>query len=178
MTKSFLLIGVLAIVLALAGPAVAHDMNVVAEFTDVGQGATQQFDHMDEFPWKGWFNVTVTNSSTEWWTDFHFCIVSVMGSDISETIFVVDDPYQPTSSQSGLSWVVDNDPMGAQLGLFFVSDPVAPGGVANFQVYTDNTINQGPFGVCMYPTVPEPSSLLAFSCSLLGLAGLVRRRRP
>ena len=63
------------------------------------------------------------------------------------------------------------------MDLFFAADPVAPDSSAWFKVYTDNTTYRQKFGLEVYPTVPEPASLLAFSAGLLGLGGLVRRKK-
>lgn len=116
--------------------------------------------------------------------DFHFEVFSIGGSNISKTIFVDGmvggQNLDPSSSQTGFTWQIDNDPAGARMDLFFASNPVAPGATAWFKVYTDNTTYKQRFGLMAYPTVssvPEPGSLLAFASGLVGFAGLVIRKR-
>ncbi|NIP97351.1 MAG: hypothetical protein GWO24_29510, partial [Akkermansiaceae bacterium] len=83
-------------------PAWAHDMNVIAEFTCVGSGACEQTNsHPDADPWKGWANITVTNTGTQGWSDFHFSLFQVT-DPIDNVFFDVSSPNEPTSSQSGL----------------------------------------------------------------------------
>lgn len=147
--------------------------------------ASQTNEHNDNDPWKGSALVTVTNDTGEYWTDFHFEIFSIGGSNISHTVFV-DGLVQganldPTSSQSGLTWNINNDPAGAKMDLYFAANPVAPGTTAWFKVYTDNTTDKQRFGLLIYPTtdtpVPEPGSLLAFASGLIGFAGMVIRKK-
>jgi hypothetical protein len=135
----------------------------------------QQFEHQDEDPFKGWAFVYVKNTSQTAWGDFHFEIYDYDDADISNVHFIVDSPYQPVSSQTGLSWLVNNDVVGATLDLYFYSDPVLPNEIATFQVYTDNTTDEVNFGLQIHPTeVPEPASLLLFG---LGGFALFRKRK-
>ena len=135
-------------------------------------------EHDDQSPFKGYLHLEVTNTGDESWGDFHFEIYHVPGQGAIDNVDWVDDsPYEPTSSQGGLSWVIDNVAVGATLDLYFYSDPVAPGETATFDVYTDNTTDKVFFGVLMYPSpVPEPGTLI-----LMGIAGMClyypRRRR-
>jgi len=160
-------------------PAQADDAYITDTLYGIGQANAGSSNHNDQEPWKGWIYLTVTNQSNVAWGDFHFQIFSFNGQDVSAVDFIVDPLYTPTSSQNPLTWTVDNTPpTGSTLDLFFYSDPVGIGDTATFIVYTDNTATHVNFGVMYWATpVPEPSSLMALSGSLLGLAGLVWRRR-
>lgn len=161
-----------AALLALAPTsALAHDDSWVLTG---GIGDVFEFTHVDASPWAGWINVEITNTGTEPWGDFHIGIFDPIGTqDVSNVDFVVDPPYEPTSSQSPLTWSVDNsDPAGALIDLYFYSDPVDPNETATFSVYNVNPDQLTSFGVCFYPTpVPEPAALV-----LLSMALVVRRR--
>jgi hypothetical protein len=153
----------------------ADDIDVTTSFDGVGIGVAEQSDHTDADPWKGWLNLTVTNDGDEAWGDFHFEIFQV-SSPVDNVDFIVSSPYEPTSSQSGLTWVVDNATVGATLDLYFYSDPVMPGDTASFKVYTDNTTNKIRFGVLFYPTpVPIPSAVWLLGSALFGLIGIRKR---
>ncbi|NLN76793.1 MAG: PEP-CTERM sorting domain-containing protein [Armatimonadetes bacterium] len=147
-------------------------------FSDLTQ---QVFIHNDEEPFKGFVQLNVSNGTDFYWTDFHFMITSVNGSNISATIFVDgmqgDLNCDPTSSQSGLTWTIDNNPTGSVMNLYFAADPVAPGSSAWFKIYTDNSTYKEMFGVCSYPTIPEPASMFALLSGLVGVAGFGLRKR-
>jgi len=153
----------------------ADDVWITAEFDGTGPGAGQTVTHQDDVPFKGWVHLDVTNTGTEPWGDFHFEFVDV-GWDVSNISFIVDPPYEPNSTQSPLSWAVDNDVVPARLDLFFYTDPVLPSASASFTIYTDNTVDQVPFfGLLFYPTpIPEPASAALLS---LGLVTCLRARR-
>jgi len=173
--RTILLIAVVCLLFACgASRVLADNMTWTTSFSDL---APKSAEHDDLDPWKGSALVTVTNDTGEYWTDFHFQVFSVQGSNISATIFVDGGSFDPTSSQTGLTWVIDNDPAGAMMNLYFVSDPVAPGATAWFKVYTDNTTYKQRFGMSIYPTIPEPGSLFAFASGLIGFAGLALRKR-
>ncbi len=183
MRRWFVLAAVLCLLLAFAaGRIMADDM----EWGPVTYSTldSQVFIHDDTEPYKGYAKLFAYNDTDEYWTDFHFQVKSVNGSNISAIIFV--DGMQgaincdPTSSQSGLTWTISNDPAGSVLNLYFAADPVAPGEEAWFKVYTDNTVNKERFGLCAYPTtdaIPEPGSLLALFSGLAGFAGFALRRK-
>jgi hypothetical protein len=138
--------------------------------------------HDDGDPFKGSITLTVTNTGTEAWGDFHFEFSQIPGGDpIDDVHWVVSSGYEPTKngSSSVLTWSVDNDVVGATLDLFFYRDPVDPGETVRFVVYSDNTADQVPFfGTAYYPTaVPEPGALALYGLGTLGLAVYGRRRR-
>lgn len=166
--RGVLALGVVVLVAFLATTSArADDYSWVGDFA-LGDPAIQE-THADADPFKGWVNVTISNTGTEPWGDFHFEIFSV-GWDVSNVSFLVDPPYMPTSSQSPLTWVVDNVSVGAKIDLFYYGDPVLPGETANFSVYTDNPDHITFFGVMFYPTpVPEPATLALFAFGLLAL---------
>lgn len=181
MRHKMLLLVVLAMVISAFAPAFAHDgsfgsPSAPIEFANIDG---QNFIHDGEqFPWNGAAFVYVKNTGTKAWTDFHFKIVSWNLDDISNVDFkdASMGGVDPISSQSPLSWSINNVVVGSEISLFFTSDPVAPGQVATFQLYTDNTTDNVQFGVCMFPSVPEPSSILAICCGMIGLVGLRRRK--
>ncbi len=125
--------------------ATAHDLDWSGE---MALGEVEEQIHADDAPWAGWVNVTVTNNGSEPWGDFHFEIYDPYGGqDISLVDWVVDSPYEPQSSQSPLTWDVDNATIGATIDLFFYTDPVYPGDTATFSVYNVNPDQVSFFGV-------------------------------
>jgi len=153
----------------------AHPEVIDTIFDGTGPGEAQSYVHEDQEPHAGWVTVNVTNNGTELWGDFHFEIYDpIGGQDISNVHFLVDPPYEPTSTQSPLWWVVDNDAIGATIDLFYYTDPVAPGESATFAVFTSNPDMVSFFGLMIYPTpIPEPATLLLLG---LGAAVAIRRR--
>mgnify|MGYP000050081662 CR=1 FL=1 len=138
------------------------------------------FNHPDNSPYKGWAFVFVKNTSQQAWGDFHFKIFSYDGSDVSSVDFkdASMGGMDPISTQTGLTWTINNTVVGAEMSLYFYGDPVLPGQFAQFQVYTDNTAGKVNFGLMIWPSpVPEPSVLLALSSGLIGAAGFAWRKR-
>lgn len=152
-----------------SGAAVAHDFDWTGGMKLGDPPVT--VEHPDADPWAGWVNVSVTNTGAEPWGDFHFEIFQVGDEDPSNVDWM-EDPT-PTSSQSPLTWVIDNTDPHATIDVYFYADPVYPGETATFSVYNVNPDQVSFFGVSFYPTpVPEPAGLL-----LLGLGATVLRRR-
>lgn len=102
--------------------------------------------------------VNATNTGTVPWGDCHFGIFDPMGGQNIERVDFLDAGMggeDPLSSQSGLRWVINNDPVGATIDLTFCGDPVAPGETASFTVYIVNP-DQVFYGVMFYPTPVPP----------------------
>jgi hypothetical protein len=168
--------------LAIVVPALAHDAYIGDQNNPVEMNGwdIQLYNHPDESPYKGWAFVFVKNTSQEAWGDFHFKIFSYDGSDVSSVDFkdASMGGMDPISTQTGLTWTINNTVVGAEMSLYFYGDPVLPGQFAQFQVYTDNTAGKVNFGLMIWPSpIPEPSVLLALSGGLIGAAGLAWRRR-
>lgn len=165
----------LSILLVVAtAPAWGHSFDIT---TTMGLGdIPQEFIHEDAEDFKGWLNLTITNTGDAAWGDFHFEFFQV-SDPIDNVHFDVSPGFEPISSQNGLFWTFDNDVVGATLDLYFYDDPVLPGEQATFSVYTDNTTDQVPFfGTIYYPTpVPAPAAFLLFGTGLAGLVGLRKR---
>lgn len=174
MRKLFTLLAVLAVV-SFSSYAYADDAVIDVDINGVGPGVAVNYEHEDGEPFKGWVDVSVTNTGTEAWGDFHFEIFQVGTYGPIDNIDFIDySPYEPTSSQVLDSWAIDNVSVGAKMDLYFYNDPVNPGESATFKVYTDNTTNNVTFfGVSIYPTpVPEPTAAV-----LLGLGSLALLRK-
>jgi hypothetical protein len=167
-----------AALLGVLPAAQADDGSWNGAISGVGPGSAVWAEHEDADPFKGFFVVTVQNSGSEPWGDFHFEVFDPMGSqDITNVAFLdsttVPVGPNPTSSQSPLTWTIDNVVVGATMDLYFYSDPVMPGELATFVVYTSNPDHVPFFGLMLYPTpVPEPVTMLS-----LALGALLLRRR-
>jgi hypothetical protein len=170
-----LALGCGCVALLLTSPARADDAWINTSFSDM---SLQEFTHNDHDPFKGTVFVTVTNSGSQPWGDFHFQIYDPMGGQNISNVSFLDSTTtppgpNPTSSQMPFTWAINNVVVGATMDLYFYSAPVNPGQTATFNVYTDNPDHLSFFGLMMYPTpVPEPASVL-----LLGFAALLIRRR-
>jgi hypothetical protein len=161
----------------LASSAFGHDGSVTFDI-EIGD-EPYEWAHEEASPFKGWANVTVTNTGTQPWGDFHFEFYDpIGGQDISNLAFLDGSGggFDPCSTQSGLTWSIDNGAVGATMDLFFYSDPVAQFEEVTFSVYTDNTADELPwFGLMIYPTpIPEPATICLLG---LGAIGLLRRKR-
>ncbi len=174
--RRLLAVGGCLLAMSFSPLALGDDIDWSGDFAGTGAGFAVGAVHEDAEPWAGWFNVEATNTGSEAWGDFHFGIYDPYGGQDISNVHFLDASlggFDPTSSQSPLTWVIDNVSVGATIDLFYYSDPVLPGETATFSVYTDNPDHVSFFGVTLFPTpVPEPASL-----TLLGLLGLVCWRR-
>jgi hypothetical protein len=126
-----------------AAPAWGHDFDLSTSFSCLGSGCQQTSDHQEAEPFKGWANITVLNTGTEAWGDFHFEIFETSGGSVENVDFIVATPYEPFSpTRPTLTWTVDNNAVGATLDLFFYDNPVEVDEWASFHIYTDNTTDQ------------------------------------
>lgn len=182
MRSNMIFVAVVSVFAVVSCPVLAQGGSVgtVGSPIEISDWGQENPNGLDQDSWKGWTFVFVKNTSLEPWGNFHFEIISYDGSDISNVDFrdASMGGMDPISTQTPLTWTIDNDVVGAEMNLYFFSDPVMPGEHAQFQVWTDNTTDKVNFGICMWPSpVPEPSSLLVLSGSLVGMAGLAWRRR-
>jgi hypothetical protein len=159
--------------------ALADDAYITTDFEDF---TPQDFEHEDAEPFKGFINLTVTNTGTQAWGDFHFEIYEVTGFGSVENVdfitgIVGETDYHPLKDGNPVDFVVDNVVVGATLDLYFYDDPVLPTETVTFKVFTDNTTDQvGFFGVKLHPTpVPEPATLAIAGLGALAL--LLRKRK-
>jgi hypothetical protein len=156
------------------------DANNPIDVDWIGSGTELELDHQDADPWKGWAVVWLKNICDDPWGDFHFQIKSLFGSNVENIAFTgTPELWLRTApltweKYDDLTWLIDNDVVGATIDLYFYDNPVAVDQWAAIKLYTDNTTNECEwFRLGGYPTpVPEPATVV-----LLGLGTLVLLRR-
>ena len=143
---------------------------------------------------KGWFFASLTNHSGSAWTGMNITagvgdLVAIMQGNSFSDEWGISGPSVfstagGTINYSNLYWTFDagggdiHKAWGAAQQVFTL--PVAVGQNVRFKIYTDNSYYANPatsFSIRLTPLVPEPSSVLALSSGLLGLAGVARRKR-
>jgi hypothetical protein len=178
----------LAVLSLLVGPATVLGHSVTLDPASFGEGEmgidySITVGHDDGPDWKGYADITVTNTSTtNEWGDFHFEITGVTSvifrdAAYSEHLHPTITADLPWSDQPGVTWSYGTTGDGrSQLDATFYGNPVLPGEDIRFIVYTDNTAEQEAwFGLCFYPTpIPEPTALAMLA---LGAPLFIWRRR-
>lgn len=102
----FLALSAALLLLAGGAPAWGHSFALTTSFDCVGGGGgcPLQSTHVDQDPWKGWVQLTVTNMGSVAWGDFHFGLFdSGYGADPADVFFQVEGDKAPQSSQS-ITW--------------------------------------------------------------------------
>lgn len=182
--KAVLIFGLLCSIVVMAGavPAKAHDFYEGSDtnpFVIDSMSEVFTWNHIDYDPtdpdsdpnsdtWKGYFSLTVQNNSNVNWGDFHFRI------NDPDVLIVSATGSLPGGPITGETF---NDANGARADFEFYATPLLIGEVANFSIYTDNTITGGLFTISAYPTpVPVPAAAWLLGSGLLGLAGIRRKR--
>lgn len=135
----------------------------------------------------GWYKATQDNQSDYAWGDFHFEIFAIPGHegnpmyDITNVVFDITAPYEPSSSQtldSGNMWNLSGD--GKKIDLNFYNDPFAAGATDGWWKVHITNPDGVLHGVSTYPSVvPEPISAALFLIggTVLGARYSCKKRR-
>lgn len=168
------------------GDPVTHEVLTVTPiyFSQLIAKTVEHDDHDAGYGFKGNATLYVYNDTNEAWSDFHvslFSVVAPFGAIFTDASMGGVNPiYQLNGVTQAASWTINNAAVGGPTLDMVFNTFVNPGDTAMFRVYTNNMATKTRFGVAYYPTtdyVPEPSSMLAMSSALLGLAGYVIKRK-
>lgn len=152
-------------------PAFSHTVTITDPFliSGVGTDFTVDIQHEDASDWKGFINLSVKNTGSEPWGDFHFALFQWQDISIANAFFT---GVQSSEKGNG-SISVD----GHAVDFEFYGSPIGVGDTAWFSLYTDNTTDKASFfGVSFYPTpVPVPAAAWLLGSGLLAMIGLRKR---
>lgn len=146
--------------------------------------------------YKGWWYVNLTNNTGKGWGFVTITpgvgnlVAIVQGNGLEDEWGFVGNSVVSNKAGNALytgslgSRTYDNGASGLlwSKAKYTFNTPVANGQKVAFKVYTDNSYYDGPYASSFSLTitpgfVPEPSSLVAMATGLLGLAGMIRRKR-
>lgn len=200
-----LMVGTIVSASAMTGTLVNGEPPVTEITLDAVTTSTSVHDETVDNPlgwYKGWWWVTLTNNTGVAWQKVvikpgaNDLVAIVQGSVLEDengfigASVVSNKPgtFAYSGSYGTRNYTFAN--AGNQTGnlwnqaVFTFATPLASGPTSkvSFKIYTDNSYYDGPwassFCMCLTPVpVPEPSGLIAISGGLLGLTGMVFRRR-